>query len=113
LWTVLAFYQFKLADLPSGFGLNESKFKKGYWPHYFNTKDNKDYVGVYPPAEYNGYNSMSPKDRQLFLDWHSEQITSGKIFDFKNDLIEYCISDVNILRQACLSFWVLMKKLYW
>ncbi|XP_053381794.1 uncharacterized protein LOC128549269 [Mercenaria mercenaria] len=106
----LSFLPMKLADLPSCFGLDELKFKKGYWPHYFNTKENENYVGVYPSAEYYGYNSMSARDRQTFLEWHSEQTRKGNIFNFKKELIEYCISDVDILRQACLSFWMLMKS---
>ncbi|XP_053382445.1 uncharacterized protein LOC128549547 isoform X1 [Mercenaria mercenaria] len=106
----LSFLPMKLADLPSCFGLDESKFKKGHWPHYFNTKENENYVGLYPSVEYYGYNNMSQKDRQAFLDWHNERITNGDIFYFKTELIEYCKSDVDILRQACLRFWMLMKN---
>ncbi|KAF4517456.1 hypothetical protein B566_EDAN004494 [Ephemera danica] len=41
----LSFFQMKLADLPKAFGLPDF-FKKGYFPHGFNTLDNQNYVGA-------------------------------------------------------------------
>ena len=42
----LNFLPMKLAALPKAFGLEE--LKKGYFPHFFNTRANADYVGPYP-----------------------------------------------------------------
>lgn len=41
-----------LATFPKTFGLNE--LKKGYFPHYFNTKENKNYIGPLPDKKYYG-----------------------------------------------------------
>ncbi|XP_054257051.1 uncharacterized protein LOC128982036 [Macrosteles quadrilineatus] len=48
--------------------------KKGYFPHLFNTLKNQNYV--------------------------ANHVT----FDFKKEILEYCMSDVDILAQACLKF---------
>lgn len=39
---------FALSKMPSAFGFQE--FKKGCFPHFFNTDQNQHYVGPYPPA---------------------------------------------------------------
>jgi hypothetical protein len=41
-----------LAKLPQAFGLDE--LKKGYFPHYFNTRASENYIGPYPTIEYYG-----------------------------------------------------------
>lgn len=38
---------FALSKMPSAFGFQE--LKKGYFPHFFNTDQNQQYVGPYPP----------------------------------------------------------------
>ena len=42
----LNFLPMKLAALPKAFGLQE--LKKGWFPHFFNTKENQQYVGLFP-----------------------------------------------------------------
>lgn len=42
----LNFLQMKLAALPKAFGLEE--MCKGYFPHVFNTEENRTYVGPDP-----------------------------------------------------------------
>ncbi|KAK4885045.1 hypothetical protein RN001_001316 [Aquatica leii] len=32
-------------------------------------------------------------------------VNNNYVFDFNNEIVKYCISDVNILRKACLEFW--------
>jgi len=44
-----------LRKLPEAFGLAASKL---WYPHYFNTKANLDYVGPIPDIEYSGANEM-------------------------------------------------------
>ena len=43
------FIQSRLADFPKTFGLTEKK--KGYFPHFFNTPKNQDYVGTIPDVK--------------------------------------------------------------
>ena len=58
----LCFLPMKLSALPVAFGLQE--LKKGWFPHYFNTRENQNYVGPYPDAKDYGYDFMSEKERK-------------------------------------------------
>jgi hypothetical protein len=90
-----------LATFPKTFGLNE--LKKGYFPHYFNTKENKNYIGPLPDKKYYGYDTMKKDAREAFLKWYVEKIRENYEFELKKDLLEYCNSDVDILRRSCLE----------
>ena len=52
------------------FGL---KTKKGYYPHFFNTPENENYIGPLPPEQTFGVSSMSPKDYEAFKAWYDER----------------------------------------
>lgn len=91
-----------LSDFPTTFGLNENK--KGFFPHYFNIPSNQKYVGPIPDVKYYGDYTMKPKQREIFLKWHSERVSENYIFDFEAELESYCASDVDILRRGCLAF---------
>ncbi|XP_067669969.1 uncharacterized protein [Haliotis asinina] len=96
----LSYFNTKLASLPKMFHLEE--LKKGYFPHYFNTHANQRYVGPYPDASFYGVNSLSTKGMSDFLQWHTEQ--KDKMFDFAQEMEDYCRSDVQILREALMTF---------
>ncbi|KAF4528502.1 hypothetical protein B566_EDAN016822 [Ephemera danica] len=106
----ISFFQMKLADLPKAFGLPDS-FKKGYFPHGFNTMENQNYVGEIPPKETFFADSMSVKEREIFDQWYAKQVNDNIAFDFKKEFLEYCVSDVSILRQACLVFRKLFQEI--
>ena len=96
----LNFLPMKLSQSPRAFGLHE--LKKGWFPHYFNTRENQNYVGPYPDAKEYGYDFMSEKERSELVVWLSER--ENDIFDFRKEILEYCRSDVDILRQAGMKF---------
>ena len=96
------FIQSRLADFPKTFGLSE--MKKGYFPHYFNTPKNQDYVGPIPDINYYGSDQMMHDDRKKFLKWHQDRIDENYVFDFRKELEDYCRSDVAILRRSMLKF---------
>ena len=96
----LNFLPMKLAKIPGVFGLEE--LAKGYFPHFFNTMANQDYIGRYPPPETYGYNSMSKEDRQKFMEWYSTK--HNDTFNFQEEMLKYCRSDVDILRKGCIQF---------
>ena len=48
---------------------------------------------------------MSPKDREAFLAWHASKKESNYVFNFKEEIVTYCRSDVDILRRCCLEFY--------
>jgi hypothetical protein len=51
--------------------------------------------------------TLSADERAQFL-WHEEQ--AGKVFS-NEELLAYCMDDINVLRQACCAFRNLFLKL--
>ena len=96
----LNFMPMPLSKLPSAFGLGEN-ICKGYFPHFFNTKRNANYVGPMPPVETYGVSQMNRAEKAKFITWYDEM--SSSVFDMKNEIRKYCVQDVNILRLACLK----------
>ena len=47
---------------------------------------------------------MSPEGKQALEKWHQEQRDKDVVFDFQKELVEYCESDVRLLKQGCLTF---------
>ena len=54
-------------------------------------------MGPYPEHKYYGADSMSGDERAQFLAWYEKQ--KENIFH-NNELLAYCMDDVNVLRQA-------------
>jgi hypothetical protein len=65
------FLHMSLKNMSKSFDLS---CKKGYYPHFFNTAENLDYVGSYPEPSYYGTDYMSVDERAQFLAWHEEQM---------------------------------------
>ena len=103
----LSFIPMRLADFPKTFGLNE--LAKGYFPHLFNRKENQNYVGPLPPSPYYHPNGMSPAEKETFLKWHRELKENNYVFNFQEEILSYCRSDVDILRRCCLEFRELFR----
>ena len=97
----LNFLHMPLKLFPKTFGMSE--LKKGYFPHYFNKEYNKDYVGNIPSKKHYGYNQMKPDERTKFLKWYEERVSENYVFDFKKEILEYCRSDVDILRRGIMK----------
>ena len=99
---LLNYIPMKLANFPKTFGIEE--LAKGYFPHLFNKKENESYVGPIPPAPYYNPNGMNPKDTETFMAWHMTKKESNYVFNFQEEIVTYCRSDVDILRRCCLEF---------
>ena len=97
----LNFLQIPLKSFPKTSGMNE--LKKGYFPHYFNKECNKNYVGPMTSKKHYGYNQMKPDERAKFLKWYDDRVSENYIFDFKKEILEYCQSDVDILRRGIMK----------
>ena len=91
-----------LETFPKTFGLTE--LKKGYFPHLFNIPANQDYVGPIPAKHYYDPDHMNPEKRSKFLKWYNERVAENYVFNFKNELVAYCRSDVDILRRSAITF---------
>ena len=105
----LNFIPMRLANFPKTFGIEE--LEKGYFPHLFNRRENENYVGPIPPTPYYNPNGMSPKDREAFLAWHASKKESNYVFNFNEEILSYCRSDVDILRRCCLEFRELFHEI--
>lgn len=84
---------------------------KGFYPHFFNTKENAFYVGDLPGKSFYGYDQMGTKDKIDFDTWYGEESKSKKgVWNNREELIKYCHMDVVLLREGCLKFRELVMK---
>ena len=98
----LCFLPMPLASFPETFNLTE--LKKGFFPHLFNTPDNQQYVGRIPDLEFYDPDGMMANKKEELLQWHAEQVRRNVTFNFHQELISYCKSDVKLLKQGCEAF---------
>ena len=104
----LNFIPMALAKFPKTFGQDE--LCKGYFPHAFNKDENQNYVGPIPCQNDYGVNFMKPGERDAFIAWHDEQVANNYRYDFREEIIKYCRSDVDILRNCCLLYREMLRK---
>jgi hypothetical protein len=102
----LNFLPMKVAKIPDAFGLEE--LRKGYFPHLFNTRENQTYVGPYPDLHYYGYDYMTTSERKKLAAWNKTK--DHEQFHFQEEMLQYCRSDVDILRRGCMAFRSMMIK---
>ena len=98
----LCFLPMPLASFPSTFNLTE--LKKGFFPHLFNTPDNQQYVGRIPYLEFYDPNGMMAKKKDELTRWHADQVRRNVSFHFRQEMIDYCKSDVALLKAGCEAF---------
>lgn len=96
----LSFFPTSLENLAKMFDIQE--LKKGFFPHNFNKPENFSYVGPYPCKEAYGYKFFSETKKNAFDTWYESK--ANEIFDFKQELHDYCLSDVKLLSAAVLAF---------
>ena len=104
----LSFFAMLLSAFPKTFGLTE--LKKGYFPRLFNLPEHQDYVGPVPSMDYYIPESMSPKGRKAFETWHADQRKNNVEFHFAEELVQYCESDVRLLKEGCMTFKTLFEE---
>jgi len=102
----LNFLPTSLKSVPKSFDLT---CRKVYYPHFFNTANNLYYVGPYSKPKFYGAEFMSGDERSQFLEWYEEEKVI--IFCNKQELVAYCMGDVNVLRQACSVLGICFR--YW
>ena len=104
----LNFIPMALAKFPKTFGQDE--LCKGYFPHAFNKDENQNYVGPIPCQNDYGVNFMKPGERDAFITWYDEQVANNYRYDFREEIIKYCRSDVDILHRCCLQYREMFRK---
>ena len=96
------FLPMPLSRFPATFNLAE--LKKGYFPHKFNTSLNQDYIGLMPDVHHYQPDKMTTEARTQLLQWYDNEIKTKQTFDLQQELQDYCISDVTILREGCQKY---------
>ena len=104
----LNFIPLALAKFPKTFAQDE--LCKGYFPHFFNKDENQEYVGPMPCQDDYGVNYMKPEARERFMAWYEEQVENNYVFDFRQEILKYCRSDVDILAECCKLYREMFKK---
>lgn len=98
----LNFFQMPLSSFPATFNLEEKM--KGFFPHLFNVPENMSYVEPVPPQHYYMPESMTLKTKEAFDKFYENAQAPITRFDFKNELLLYCQSDVELLKLGCQKF---------
>ena len=98
----LSFLNLPLTNFSNTFGLEE--LKKVWFPHKFSKLENLQYEGKIPALHYYEPQHMDKDKKKACEDWHAEEVTKGEVWNFKNELLEYCKSDVKLLKEGCLKF---------
>ena len=60
----VSFLPCPLHKLPEAYGLTASK---SWYPHYFNTEGNLNYIGLIPDVSYYGVDEMGEAERSEFI----------------------------------------------
>lgn len=103
----LNFLPFSLAKFPQTFDLEN--IAKGWYPHFFNTDENYNYVGKIPNKEMFALNGMSDLEKNEFDLWYEQH--RNITYDNRQELIKYCSLDVEILRRGCTKFMIDFMKI--
>ena len=98
----LCFLPMPLSAFSATFNLTE--LKKGFFPHLFNIPAHQNYVGRIPDLEFYDPDSMMTSKKTELLRWHSDQVRRNVVFNFKQELLDYCKSDVALLKAGCQAF---------
>ena len=99
----MSFFPMALSTFSKTFDLRE--LKKGYFPHFFNVPAHQHYRGPLPAKEMYGPHTMTPEKRFEFEQWYDTLANDlDYVFDFQQELHDYCISDVKLLKAGCLKY---------
>lgn len=105
-----------LRTLPKTYGLDLSKFQKGFYPHSFNTSQNRFYKGPMPDIKYFHHDEMKTDERLEFIQWYNHQIelqnqfynnpknNGNHFYDHYREFVKYCESDVNVLAESLIVY---------
>ena len=66
-----------------------------WYPHYFNTRSNLDYIGPIAGIEQYGVDQISESERKEFMEWYDTQ--KDMVFNNRHELKQYCQDDVTVL----------------
>ena len=85
---------------------------KGFFPHFFNTEENQNYIGKVPSEDMFGVKNMdSATYSKEFKPWYKQVTANNKQdWNFREEMIKYCRADVELLSKAVLRFRDMFKQ---
>ena len=86
------------------------KEKKGFFPHLFNKVEFYNYKGSFPSFEWYDPDNFRVEKRREFFEWYKEQVAKEVVFDFQQEMISYCHSNLQLLRLGVEKFKTFKKK---
>ena len=104
----LSFLPMALEKFSKTFDLKE--LKKGFFCHGMNSLKNKNYFGKWPDREFYNPDFMTPQKKVEFEKFYLKNKDRND-FDFKKEIYDYCFSDVQLLKEGCLAFRSIIKKI--
>ena len=97
----------KLEEFPNVFQI-DYVVKKGFFPYKLNCSMFQDYNGAFPAKHYFSVEHMNVSKVKEFEIWYENEKKRYELnnlkYNLKNELHQYCFSDVNILARGCLIF---------
>ena len=98
----LSFLRMALSSFPKAFGLCE--LKNGFFSHFFNVKEHEHYIGPILTRDYYDPEGMSTTRKAEFEEWHAARVAEHYEFNFQEELLTYCESNVCLLKEGCVKF---------
>ena len=96
-----------LRAFPKTFGITE--LSKGHFPYRFLSKENVNYIGKMPSIEWFDFELLKGKDYTEAIAWHRAH--EYDIINLKEMCLEYCVSDVTLLKAGCKKFRDIFMKI--
>lgn len=84
--------------------LKVTDLKKGFFPYKFSKLENWRYEGPIPDLKYYELQHMTEEKKEECETWLAQQVKEGKSWNFQTEMLDYCKSDVQLLREGCLKF---------
>jgi hypothetical protein len=94
------FIPMALRQFPKTFGLVE--LHKGYFPYRFLNEETLRYVGPYPSIDLYDFHHLKEAEHREALQWYEENCND--VFDMESVIMDYCMSDVRLLKEGCLEY---------
>jgi hypothetical protein len=94
------FIPISLRSFPKTFCIEE--LAKGYFPYIFFTQERIDYTGPMPDKKWFEFDHYKEKDREEAIEWYETH--KNDEIDLYRMCMDYCISDVALLREGCIRF---------
>ena len=91
-----------LTNFTQTFGL--VKLNNCWFPHKFSRLENLQYKGKIPDLKYFETQHMDGNKKEECEKWHAEQVLKGEVWNFQSEMLEYCKSDVKLMKEGCLMF---------